>query len=205
MNRVLLPIATLAALIIVLLLYNLYPTGATNTPEFRSDLFKIILEVGLLGLLAVLIKYLAEEYTRKKQHRGEQLSGILHQRLDAYADLWQKTAFCGCRDEPKSLCDDTPKNNDLRCRKQTQKGDVYETLRSWYFTNGHGFYLSHKSKKIYSKIKKLEKSDTQVGLMERNNQLDLLLSQLRSSLKYDCGIYDEVELKKDNDESVEEI
>lgn len=198
MNKILLTSVAIAVAIIGWLLFTLYPTGVADTQEFRTDLFKIILEVGLLGLLAVLIKFLIDEHNSKKRLREESLTGLLNSRLDSYKDLWMITAFCNCSSQ-ESRCEvnDQKEKSDPRCRFQTKKGDIYKEMRSWYFDQGNGVYLSHKSKSIYDEIKDLEKDEKMiVDLFQKNNDIDVLLSRLRSSLKHDCGIYDEQELKK---------
>ena len=198
MNIRILGTIILAIITLAVILHKIYPSGLENPAEFQADIFKILLEIGLFGLLALLVKYLADEYTRRKLHRGEQLSGLLEKRLESYTGLWMITAFCNCKNQSEK-CDEPQSENSPqpRCRKTTKKGDIYKDMRSWYFENGNGFYLSRRSKSIYDKIKELDKDEKiSVNLLQKNNKMDRLLSELRSSLKYDCGVYNEKELNK---------
>lgn len=129
----------------------------------------------VLGLLGTVLSIWASLIAHNV--RNEMQVKLVQPQLDAYRKLWSLMAIASPA-MPERLKD---KNNRVRLEEQ---------LRSWYYTDGNGIFLSKKSRAIFVEAKDLLKdsSDAEVETITKK------LSKLRSQLKNDIGVYGKEDL-----------
>jgi hypothetical protein len=143
---------------------------------FDEQLRITLLDKGLLGAILALAAFALNWLLERRKARNELLKAISLQRVDAYKKLWALLEAVKASDEAEI--------------PNGEMDRLAVALTTWYYEDGGGLFLSHAAAGQCIGAR---------GLLEAHAGPKVLrerFSQLRSQLKYDCGIQSRREMKR---------
>jgi len=143
----------------------------------NSFVLKTLFQNGLLAVLLLVAGYLFNAMLQRSKLRGEGLNKVMPQRMHAYAELWRK------------LVKAKPKSPDELTAEECQ--DLYTVLVDWYHKEAYAMYMSWACMRSYFLLRaELEKTEID------SDEIRKRVSQLRTSMKVDCGVYTSADGRK---------
>ncbi|MDR4505866.1 MAG: hypothetical protein MRK01_13925 [Candidatus Scalindua sp.] len=143
----------------------------------HDELFKILLDKGLLALLAIVVGFYFNWLLQKRKARDEFLKEIAHLRVSAYQKLWLHTMSAKYWGD-KNISD-------------KQRRQLNLDLVKWYYDKGGAMFLS------FNAIKDLNIAREVLCDTDKTpDDIRDAFSKLRTTIKVDCQIYTESEKGK---------
>ncbi len=145
------------------------------------DILSEITKYALLPAIGFLAGFAAQWYLQERKARFELLSALATQRADALRELWAITTLPPAI---TTLKDGVVVPSDFR--KKTD-ADIIE----WYTQKGGALFLSWQATNLVFRLLDVLRKESVL-----RNQLETAVSALRTTLKFDCGIYSHREVKR---------
>jgi hypothetical protein len=154
--------------------------------SFTDELYLRLIDTGLLGFILLVAAYLLNKFLEtfkgqqareidlfkaKLQRESESSTQIALSRLPSYKQLWALTEIVSPATKTEITAD--------------QKQKLEAKLRSWYYHDGNGIFLSLEAARRFLHAKnKLALSDS-VSFQD----IQAAFSDLRTQMKSDIGVY----------------
>jgi hypothetical protein len=139
-----------------------------------QELYKILLDKGLLALLAIIVGFYFNWLLQKRKARDEFLREIAKLRVSAYQKLWSYTMSA------KYWGDEDISDG--------QRRQLNMDLVKWYYEEGGAMFLSFIATKDLNIARQVL-----CDASKTSEDIRKAFSELRSTLKVDCYIYTESE------------
>ena len=135
---------------------------------FDEQLRITLLDKGLLAAILALAAFALNWLLEERKARNELLKAISLQRVDAYKKLWALLEAVKASDKAEI--------------PNAEKERLAVALTTWYYEDGGGLFLSRAAADQCFAARRLLEAHTVSAVIR------VRFSELRSQLKYDCGI-----------------
>ena len=141
---------------------------------FYEELLLKIIDSLIIGVLILFVGYWLNRGLEKFKSKEEYQRQLAQSKINAYQRLWSLMETVRPSREGEITYD--------------ERARLAERLRSWYYDDGNGLYLPHKTAGVFI--------DSRDALLDKNitdDQIKEQFSKLRTQMKIDAGVYDQKE------------
>lgn len=137
---------------------------------FYEELLLKIIDTLIIGILVLLVGYRLNRGLERFKIKEEYQRQLAQAKINAYQRLWSLMETVSPAREGEITYD--------------ERIDLAERLRSWYYGDGNGLYLPHKTMSAF-----IESRDALVDKNTASDEIKKRFSKLRTQMKMDAGVY----------------